>query len=41
MNNSFIKSIVFLYMFWELLCSSSGRFNCTYALSGSWHRHSP
>ena len=31
MHNFPIKSIVFLYMFRELLCSSSGGLNCIYA----------
>ena len=35
MNNFFIKSIVFLYMFRALLCSSPGGLNCIYASSGS------
>ena len=35
MHNFFIKSIVFLYMFRALLCSSSGGLNCIYASSGS------
>ena len=40
MDNFFIKSIVFLYMFRALLCSSSGGLNCIYTASGSWFRHS-
>ena len=35
LHNFFIKSIVFLYMFLALLCSSSGGPNCVYASSGS------
>jgi len=38
MHNFFIKSIVFLYMFRAILCSSSGGLNCIYAGSGSWFR---
>jgi len=40
MNNFFIKSIFFLYMFRALLCSSSGGLNGIYTASGSWFRHS-
>jgi len=35
MHNFFIKSIVFLYMFLAILCSSSGGLNCIYTASGS------
>ena len=35
MYNFFIKSIVFLYMFRAILCSSSGGLNCIYTASGS------
>ena len=35
MHTFFIKSIVFVYMFRALLCSSSGGLNCIYASSGS------
>ena len=34
-HSFFITSIVFLYMFRALLCSSSGGLNCIYASSGS------
>jgi len=39
MHYVFIKSIVFLYMFRAVLCSSSGGLNCIYTASGSWFRH--
>ena len=35
MHYFFIKSIVFPYMFREILCSSSGGLNCIYTASGS------
>jgi len=35
MHYFFIKSIVFLYMFRPILCSSSGGLNCIYTASGS------
>ena len=35
MHNFFIKSIVYLYMFRAILCSSSGGLNCIYTASGS------
>jgi len=35
MHNFFIKSIMFLYMFRAILCSSSGGLNCIYTASGS------
>ena len=34
MHYFFIKSIVFLYMFRGILCSSSGGINCSYTASG-------
>ena len=40
MHYFFIKSVVFLYMFWAILCSSSGGLNCIYTASGSWFRNS-
>jgi len=40
MHNFFIKSIVFLYMFRAIICSSSRGLNCTYTASGSWFRQS-
>jgi len=35
MHYFFIKSVVFLYMFRAILCSSSGELNCIYTASGS------
>ena len=35
MHNFFIKSILFLYMFREILCSFSGGLNYIYTASGS------
>ena len=40
MHTFFIKSIVFLFMFLAILCSSSGGLNCICTASGSWFRHS-